>query len=200
MNWFYAQNGQQNGPIAAEELIAKVASGELPSSTLVWKEGMAEWTPFASVAELQTQPQTPAPSDPVPPAPSAQEVTPASTSSPAAINPTTTTQPQPTPGAAQTLPPGETIPTYLWQSIATTLLCCLPLGIVAIIQAAKVNGLMAAGDLDGARNASKAAKKWATISFVVGLVLGIIYTVVNVLVVMNASEGMPPGGTPYPNP
>ena len=32
------------------------------------------------------------------------------------------------------------IPTYLWQSIVCTLLCCMPFGIVAIVFAAQVVG------------------------------------------------------------
>jgi Interferon-induced transmembrane protein len=69
---------------------------------------------------------------------------------------------------------GETIPNYLVQSIAVTVCCCLPLGIVAIIHAAKVNGLVSQGDMAGAREASASAKKWSTIGFVAGLIVNII--------------------------
>lgn len=189
MTWFYAQNGQQHGPITAEEIITKVKSGELPSSTLVWKEGMAEWTPFASVAELQTPPASSgigvpsAPSQDTSPTPgpaSPQTTTPASVQ---------TTSPQPAPGAASALPPGETIPNYLWQSIATTVLCCVPFGVVSIIFAAKVNGLIAAGDLTAARDASKKAKFWASLSFGIGLVVIIISIVANVISFSAAGGG-----------
>lgn len=41
--WYYTLNGQQTGPISHGELQLKLQS-ELPSSTLVWKEGMTDWT------------------------------------------------------------------------------------------------------------------------------------------------------------
>ncbi len=75
---------------------------------------------------------------------------------------------------------GEAVPNYLVQSILVTLCCCLPLGIVAIINAAKVNGLVASGDMAAARDASASAKKWSTIGFVVGLIVNIISVVVQV--------------------
>ena len=42
------------------------------------------------------------------------------------------------------------IPNYLWQSIIVTLLCCLPLGIPAIIYATKVHTKLLQGDVAGA--------------------------------------------------
>ena len=63
------------------------------------------------------------------------------------------------------------VPNYLVQSILTTLLCCLPFGIVAIIFAAQVNGKLAGGDYAGAVQASKQAKMWCWISFGIGLAL-----------------------------
>ena len=68
--------------------------------------------------------------------------------------------------------PSEPIPTYLAQSILTTLLCCLPLGVVAIVFAAQVNSKQAAGDYAGALEASKKAKLFSTLSFIVAIVLG----------------------------
>ena len=55
---------------------------------------------------------------------------------------------------------GGDVPNYLVQSILVTLCCCLPFGIVAIVSAAKVNGLLASGDYEGAVKASEDAKKW----------------------------------------
>ncbi len=56
------------------------------------------------------------------------------------------------------------IPNYLWQSIVVTILCCLPFGVVAIVYAAKVDGLTASGDLAAARAASNSAKLWVNLS------------------------------------
>ena len=67
--------------------------------------------------------------------------------------------------------------TYLVESILITLFCCWPLGIPAIINAAKVESKFYAGDINGANEASKKAKKWATWSFGLTLVLLIPYMI-----------------------
>ena len=61
------------------------------------------------------------------------------------------------------------IPNYLVQSILVTLFCCIPLGVVAIILAAQVNGKIEIGDIPGAISSSKQAKKWTWIAFGAGL-------------------------------
>src|SRR5437588_8460235 len=76
------------------------------------------------------------------------------------------------------LPPGATVPNYLVFAILTTVLCCLPTGIPAIVFAAQVNGKLQAGDIAGAQAASKNAKMWCWISFGVGLVVGLFYVLV----------------------
>lgn len=62
-------------------------------------------------------------------------------------------------------------PNYMVWAILSTLLCCLPLGIISIVKASEVNSKWIAGDYEGARMSSENAKKWATISAVVGAVL-----------------------------
>lgn len=69
-------------------------------------------------------------------------------------------------------------------AILSTILCCLPLGIVSIVYAAKVDGLYASGDYAGAKDASDKAKKFAIIGAVVGLVGSIIYLLVCVIAAM----------------
>ena len=77
---------------------------------------------------------------------------------------------------------GEVIPNYLTQAILVTVCCgCWPLGIVAIVQAAKVNGLIAQGDYEGARRASESAKMWCIISFVVGLLVSFGWIAIQVM-------------------
>lgn len=71
----------------------------------------------------------------------------------------------------------EKIPNYLVQSILITLCCCLPLGIVAIINAAQVNGKLASGDIRGAQVASDNAKKWCWWGFGLGLIANILYAI-----------------------
>jgi len=77
--------------------------------------------------------------------------------------------PAPLPAQGVVIPPGASVPNYLVFAILTTVLCCLPTGIAAIVYAAQVNGKLQAGDLAGAHAASKNAKMWCWISFGVGL-------------------------------
>ena len=75
-------------------------------------------------------------------------------------------------------PAGSPPPNYLVWAILTTLFCCLPLGVVSIVFAAQVNGKCAAGDVAGAQESSRKAKKFAIWSAVVGLVVGVLYLLV----------------------
>lgn len=75
---------------------------------------------------------------------------------------------------AESAPRTEEIPTHLLRSILVTLFCCLPLGIVAIVYAAKVSGLVAAGQIAEAKTASEAAGKWSLWGLIAGLVVGVI--------------------------
>jgi hypothetical protein len=56
-------------------------------------------------------------------------------------------------------------PNHLVWSILTTLLCCLPFGIVAIVYSSKVEPRFLGGDIAGAQQASAKAKLWCWISF-----------------------------------
>ena len=46
--WRVAIRGEQRGPFTLDQLRAMIADGRLPAETLVWKPGMANWTPLAS--------------------------------------------------------------------------------------------------------------------------------------------------------
>jgi hypothetical protein len=50
--WYYVVQGQRQGPIARDALMQLLASGQLSAQEMVWREGMAEWTPARGVAEL----------------------------------------------------------------------------------------------------------------------------------------------------
>jgi ABC-type Fe3+ transport system permease subunit len=74
-------------------------------------------------------------------------------------------------------------PNYLVWAILTTVLCCMPFGVVSIIFAAQVNSKWYSGDLEGAKNSSKNARTWAWVSFGFGLVtvlVGILLAVLGV--------------------
>jgi hypothetical protein len=61
------------------------------------------------------------------------------------------------------------IPNYLVPAILSTICCCLPFGIVAIVFAAQVNTKLQAGDIQGAMEASQKAKTWFWVAVVLGL-------------------------------
>lgn len=89
----------------------------------------------------------------------------------------------PQPGVLQ--PAGVYVPNYLVFSILTTVLCCLPTGIPAIIYSAQVNGKLQAGDIAGAQAASRNAKMWCWISFGLGLAFTMLYGLVMVAGIMH---------------
>lgn len=66
---------------------------------------------------------------------------------------------------------------YMALAIFTTICCCLPLGIVAIVKASKVNEYFALRQYELAQKAADEAKKWSFIGVGLGLVCQIIYLV-----------------------
>ena len=84
--------------------------------------------------------------------------------------------------------PTTTVPNYLVMAIISAL-CCMPLGVVAIIFAAQVNSKVAAGDIAGATESSKKAKMFSIIALALGLVAVLIYVVWIVLVVGLSAAG-----------
>ena len=82
--------------------------------------------------------------------------------------------------------PAGRVKNYLVQAILVTLFCCLPLGIVAIINASQVNSKQDSGDYNGALEKSNSAKKWCWISFWVGLAGVIIYFLISLIAGLSA--------------
>jgi hypothetical protein len=73
------------------------------------------------------------------------------------------------PGSYQQ-PGGPPPPNYLVWAILSTVLCCLPLGIVSIVFASQVNTKWQTGDFSGAQDASRKARQfamWSVISYVI---------------------------------
>ena len=52
--FFVAVNGAQTGPYDINTLSGKARDGSLTRETLIWRQGMAEWTAAGAVPELQT--------------------------------------------------------------------------------------------------------------------------------------------------
>lgn len=66
--WYYAKGDQQVGPVTLQEMQAMTADGRLQESDLVWKEGLADWTPAGRVHTLFARgPGNAAPPAPTPP-------------------------------------------------------------------------------------------------------------------------------------
>jgi len=97
------------------------------------------------------------------------------------------------PNATPPIPPPPNAPaphvsTNLVWGILTTLFCCLPLGIVSIVYASKVNDLLIAGHVDAARDAARKAGRWAIWSAVVGFVVLSMITIFIVFVQISSSS------------
>ena len=50
MDWYYAHQGAQVGPIASGQFEELVRAGRVTPDTLVWREGMAQWQPYSTAA------------------------------------------------------------------------------------------------------------------------------------------------------
>jgi uncharacterized RDD family membrane protein YckC len=56
MQWYYVVSGQRLGPVAQTEFEQLVRDGVIQADTLVWREGMAAWQPYAAVAPIAVTP------------------------------------------------------------------------------------------------------------------------------------------------
>jgi hypothetical protein len=52
VTYFIAVGGQRTGPFELQALAAQAAAGALTPQTLVWTQGMAQWTPAGQVPAL----------------------------------------------------------------------------------------------------------------------------------------------------
>lgn len=80
-------------------------------------------------------------------------------------------------GGPQGTPPENNL---VW-AILSTVLCCLPLGIFAIVKSSQVNGLWAQGQHAEAQKAADDAKKFAIIGAGIGVTLFVLYILFFVL-------------------
>ena len=149
MEYYFYLNAQNERkcPVPAADLLRN----GITRTTLVWKEGMAQWLPAGEIPELQNF-FTEASIPPIPP-----------------INP-----PETPPVPSQSAPGMQKPDNLLVWSILTTVLCSLPLGVVAIIYSTKVDNLWNVGKYQEAEKAAATAKTFCWISFGLGIVGGII--------------------------
>ena len=148
-DWYYQDSrGQQMGPVDEKTLEDLVNSGTVTNETLV-RQSMSDWKPFGTVgvsALKSTQSSNPYSS------PTAQTV------------------------VSQSAPHGGSKPpTYMVNSVLVTLLCCLPLGIVAIVHSSRVTSLYDAGAYENALRESREAKKWGNYALFSGIVINLLF-------------------------
>lgn len=67
---------------------------------------------------------------------------------------------------------------YLVWAILSTVLCCMPFGIVAIIKASQVDTFWAQGNQAEAIEAANAAKKWTIVSAVSSAAILFVYVLI----------------------
>ena len=167
MNSYYYLDAanQQQGPLDGNLLPSKGVTAQ----TLVWANGMAEWTPAGQVAELQ---------------PLFAVAQPAAAPQPAPAQPAYQ-QPQPAyqqPAAGAPAKPDN----YLVWAILSTICCCLITGIVSIVYSTKVDGLYAAGQYAEAQAAAKSAKNWALGGAIAAGVIWLLYILIYVVILGGA--------------
>ena len=160
--YYLTPQNEQRGPVDASQL----STYGVNANTMVWTEGMPQWAPASQVPELRPflVPAVPQPAPPPTPQPAPQPVS----------------QPAPQPAYAA---PQQSAPQTATQkpgnnmalAVLTTVCCCLPLGLVGIVYASKVDGLSFAGDYAGALSAAKSARTWSVIGIVAALVISVIY-------------------------
>lgn len=78
---------------------------------------------------------------------------------------------------------------YLVWAILSTIFCCLPFGIVAIVFSAQVDGAWESGDHARAQSLSQKAKTWTMVSAGLGLAVILVY-VLFVVVFAASAQGM----------
>ena len=62
--WHYTKDGQQTGPVNADQLRQLVGSGQLGPDDYVWQEGTADWVKVSAVPELMAAATSPSPGQP----------------------------------------------------------------------------------------------------------------------------------------
>lgn len=54
--WYYDEAGEQRGPVSENEIKALLTSRKVSSNTLVWRDGMTQWTPLGSIPSFELSP------------------------------------------------------------------------------------------------------------------------------------------------
>lgn len=167
-DYFYIDaSGQQKGPIPPSQF----AMFNVNADTLVWCKGMADWQRAGAVEELKAYLSSNDNATTPPPTPGADNT--ANTADGAPYdNVCNSTGCNPHNAFNNSFNNSMPCPSsnLVW-AILSTILCCLPTGIVAIVYACKVDNLYLMGNYQGAVDASNKARNWA----IGGLIANIVF-------------------------
>lgn len=174
-DYFYIDaSGQQKGPIPPSQF----SMFNVSADTLVWCKGMADWQRAGAVDELKAYLGHDANGATPPPTPGTAGT--AGTASGAPYDNVYHSMGSGAPNQSMPCPPSNLV----W-AIVSTILCCLPTGIVAIVYACKVDNLYLMGDYQGAVEASNKARNWA----IGGLIANVVFYFVYILVLFSVGFG-----------
>lgn len=147
--YYLSPDNKQQGPVSPDQFRML----GLTPSTYVWKEGMANWTHLSEVpglmAWLKAEPAA----------------------APGAAASAAYAQPQ----AGMQSPVMPKPDSYLVLAILSTVLCCLPTGIYAIICSTRVDTFWASGHYEEAKKNSKQALIWSLVGAGAVVVSTILY-------------------------
>ena len=162
------QDGVQQGPLTIEQIKAM----SINETAYVWSVGFDDWRPIAQVPELAAVLTV---------AQQAAEAVPnaVETSEQAPLQPQSQVRPQghvPAMPAVQPVSPqGQPYPpcppTNMVWAIISTVLCCIPTGIVALYYSNKVSKKYYEGDQAAAEHYSEVSAWWCIATIIAGIVM-----------------------------
>lgn len=134
-----------DGEQAGPFSIEELKSQNINPNSLVWYQGLSEWVEAKTIAELEPLFSSP------PPTPTENE----------------------TPEISE--PNIQRPKTWLTEAILVTLFCCLPFGVVAIVNASRIDSLYNSGRYSESIRASDQAKTWVNASFWTAVGIALLY-------------------------
>lgn len=167
MKYWIISDRQQTGPFDEADL----ENIQFDETTPMWHEGLPDWVPAVRIAAAKTILERRMAPQPMPDIyQTGAETVIVEDKQPEVYK----VEIDPQPETVRPIQPADDRrvkpDNYLAWAIVSTILCCVPLGAVAIYFAAQVNTRFAAGDSAGAEKASERAQLWIILAIVLGLI------------------------------